>query len=197
MYEPRLEPLRDQHLKMLEIGLGCDMSYGPGASYKLWKEYFPHVDLYFIEYDAACAQKCANATPGATIFTGDQADRAFLNEFIVETGGDFDVIIDDGGHHMTQQRVSLEVLWDTVKPGGLYFIEDLGTSYDPGYGGGSAAGKVGTVMDDVRDILYDLNHPPGRSDANAISKDVIKLDFVDQVVCFQKRNSRVDGKPGG
>ena len=196
MYEPRLEPLRDQHLKMLEIGLGCNMGYGPGSSYKLWMEYFPHVDLYFIEYDGACAAKWANATPGATIFTGDQADRAFLSEFMVESGGDFDVIIDDGGHSMTQQRVSLEVLWDAVKPGGLYFIEDLGTSYEAGYGGGSAAGPAGSVMDDVREILHDLNHPPGRPDANAISKEVVKLDFVEQVVCFQKRTSRVDGTPG-
>ncbi len=46
MYEHRLTPLRDQNIKMLEIGLGCDMGYGPGASYNTWLEYFPHVDLY-------------------------------------------------------------------------------------------------------------------------------------------------------
>ena len=29
--------------RMLEIGLGCTMAYGPGASSKLWRWYFPQV----------------------------------------------------------------------------------------------------------------------------------------------------------
>jgi hypothetical protein len=98
MYEHRFAPLRDQHIKFLEIGLGCTMDYGPGASYFTWLEYFSHVDLYFIEYDEECAAKWANKSGEATIFTGDQADAQFLEKFIVESGGDFDVIIDDGGH---------------------------------------------------------------------------------------------------
>jgi hypothetical protein len=32
-------------MKMPEIGLGCDMLYGPGASVKLWKEFLPEADL--------------------------------------------------------------------------------------------------------------------------------------------------------
>ena len=40
-------------------------------------------------------------------------------------GGDFDMIIDDGGHTMEQMQISLNYLWDQVKPGGLYVIEDL------------------------------------------------------------------------
>lgn len=107
------------------------MNYGPGASYYTWLEYFPHVDLYYIEYDAACAERWAANTTGATIFSGDQADVAFLHRFMREAGADFDVIIDDGGHTMTQQRTSLETLWRAVLPGGIYFCEDLQTRYVP------------------------------------------------------------------
>src|SRR5450432_4049187 len=92
MYQKYFEPMRDQPLKMLEIGLGCDMNYGPGASYYTWLEYFPNVDLYYIEYDKACAEKWASSTTGATIFSGDQADIPFLKDFLVQTGGNFDVI---------------------------------------------------------------------------------------------------------
>lgn len=37
--------MRDRPLKMLEIGLGCNMNYGPGHSYKTWLEFFPNVDM--------------------------------------------------------------------------------------------------------------------------------------------------------
>ncbi|KAL3418757.1 hard-surface induced protein [Phlyctema vagabunda] len=196
MYEPRLAPMRDQKLKMLEIGLGCDMSYGPGASYYTWLEYFPNVDLYYIEYDAACAAAWANQTTDATIYTGDQADVTFLQQFIVQSGGDFDIIIDDGGHTMNQQRVSLDILWEVVKPGGIYFIEDLDTSYLSQYGGG--LGRTDTFMEDIKHILDDLNKHPGVPDKTRISRDVIKLDFAQEIVALTKRNLRLgnDGRVG-
>jgi hypothetical protein len=48
VYEKYLEPIRDKPLKMLEIGLGCNMAYGPGKSYYTWLEFLPNVDLYYI-----------------------------------------------------------------------------------------------------------------------------------------------------
>jgi hypothetical protein len=40
----------------------------------------------------------------------------------------FDIIIDDGGHTVKQQRVSVETLWSSLKSGGYYIIEDLHTN---------------------------------------------------------------------
>jgi hypothetical protein len=37
----------------------------------------------------------------------------------------FDYIIDDGSHRPAHQVRSFELLWDRVKPGGKYFIEDI------------------------------------------------------------------------
>ncbi|TAQ88965.1 hypothetical protein B7494_g2726 [Chlorociboria aeruginascens] len=182
MYTPMLDPLRDRPLKMLEIGLGCNMNYGPGASYHTWLEFLPYVDLYYIEYDADCAAKWANSTTGATIFPGDQADVGFLQKFLEESGGDFDVIIDDGGHTMVQQKTSLDILWSSVKPGGLYFIEDLGTSYVPGFGGGWL--KEDTMMEDIKRVLDDINRmEPG---VTKYGKEVQKVVFVQEVVCLVK-----------
>jgi hypothetical protein len=59
VYEKYLEPIRDKPLKMLEIGLGCNMGYGPGKSYYTWLEFLPNVDLYYIEYDKECVEKWA------------------------------------------------------------------------------------------------------------------------------------------
>ena len=58
------------------------------------------------------------------ILVGDQGDPAVLDEWIETSGGDFDIIIDDGGHSNCQIWTSFEKLWPTFKPGGLYFIED-------------------------------------------------------------------------
>ena len=59
------------------------------------------------------------------ILVGDQGDPAVLDEWIETSGGDFDIIIDDGGHSNCQIWTSFEKLWPTVKPGGLYFIEGM------------------------------------------------------------------------
>jgi hypothetical protein len=42
-----------------------------------------------------------------------------------------DIILDDGGHSSKQQIVSFETFFPRLTPGGLYFIEDLHTSYRP------------------------------------------------------------------
>jgi len=180
MYEHRLAPLRNQHVKFLEIGLGCNMNYGPGASYYTWLEYFPDVDLYYIEYDARCADAWANKTTDATIFVGDQADVSFLEQVIQKSGGNFDVIIDDGGHNMTQQRTSLHVLWDAIKPGGVYFVEDLKTSYIPKYGGGT----LDTFMEDLKHMLDDINKP--RNAKSHIIPDLFNFEFTQECVALTK-----------
>jgi hypothetical protein len=38
-------------------------------------------------------------------------------------------VIEDGGHTMRQQITSFEVLFPFLNPGGIYFLEDLLTSW--------------------------------------------------------------------
>jgi hypothetical protein len=129
MYGENLLPYNYQHpnMKMLEIGLGCDMNYGPGASVRLWKELFPEAELWEAEYDGRCVEKSSakGQLDGIKTLVGDQGNPEVLDRWIKESGGNFDVIIDDGGHTQCQIWTSFEKLWPTVKPGGLYFIEDL------------------------------------------------------------------------
>ncbi|KAB5511552.1 S-adenosyl-L-methionine-dependent methyltransferase [Coniochaeta sp. 2T2.1] len=185
MYEKYLEPLREKRVKMLEIGLGCDMSYGPGKSYYTWLEFFPNVDLYYIEYDAACAEKWKHKTDRATIFVGDQADRTFLRKFIEESGGNFDIIIDDGGHQMNQQLISFEELWGIVKPGAYYFIEDLHTSYIASYQGDPTTKDATkpTLMKYIYELIDDK-----MVDGNKISysKNIRGIDCMREVCLITK-----------
>ncbi|KAK8122122.1 hypothetical protein PG984_010792 [Apiospora sp. TS-2023a] len=188
MYDKYFPAIRDKKLKMLEIGLGCNMAYGPGKSYYTWLEYFPYVDLYYMEYDAACVDKWAAEASGATIYAGDQADKVFLQKFIDETGGDFDIIIDDGGHTMNQQQVSLEMLWKIVKPGGMYFVEDLQTSFMGVYGGDGTGGKdhsKHTMSKFIYELLDDKLEGDGTR--HGISAEMRGIDCMREVCMFHKK----------
>ena len=113
--------------KILEIGLGCDMNYGPGASATIWPRLFPKAKVYFVEYNGTCVEKYRTQLDSlnVTILVGDQADSKFLLGVATEHGP-FDVIIDDGGHSDRQMLNSLRVLaGKALSPGGIYFIEDL------------------------------------------------------------------------
>lgn len=50
-YNRYLSRARFHPLNLLEIGLGCDMGYGPGASMKLWRAFLPCSNISFVEFD--------------------------------------------------------------------------------------------------------------------------------------------------
>jgi len=117
---------QNPNMKMLEIGLGCGMGYGPGMSVALHQKIFPNAELWEAEYDEKCVNLHRNGKlKNINVLTGDQGNETVLDRWIKESGGNFDVIIDDGGHKNCQIWNSLKTLWPTLKSGGLYFIEDL------------------------------------------------------------------------
>ena len=128
MYGNLLSRLAYVPIKMLEIGLGCNMQYGAGASVNLWKSYL-HKDssIWMAEVDAACVEKQRThaSMKGINVLVGDQSDEDTLHGWIKQAGTDFDVIVDDGGHTNLMIKKSFDLLWPTVKPGGRYVIEDL------------------------------------------------------------------------
>lgn len=121
IYNGYFEKIRMQPLKILEIGIGS------GPSTKIWPKYFPHAKIYAVDIDDFSSLN----TDRLTCFKGDQAERIDLKRAMDAIGGPLDIIIDDGGHYMDQQQISCGFLFKYLKPGGLYFIEDLCTSYWP------------------------------------------------------------------
>lgn len=119
LYERWLEPLRNEPLRVLEIGV-CDPRM-PGASLNGWYEYFPIAKIF--GYDIVDGHRFDKDR--IVTFVGDQSDRADLARFVEFSGGEFDIIIDDGSHRAMHQQVSLACLFRHLKPGGQYIIEDL------------------------------------------------------------------------
>ena len=129
-YEQLLSEVRNDFTKVLEIGVET------GRSHRLWLEYFPNAKIYgmdvFNELDRSGyveefnrLQRGNPYLDRSVLFKGDQANVSDLNRFKEEYGNNFDMRIDDGGDTMEQMQVSLNHLWDSVKPGGVYVIEDL------------------------------------------------------------------------
>jgi hypothetical protein len=57
-YEHYLSKYRNTNFHLLEIGLGCGMSWGVGVSAAMWREYFgPTANIHFLEYDKECGEK--------------------------------------------------------------------------------------------------------------------------------------------
>ena len=124
--------MANRPLKLLEIGLGCNMQahrrYSPGASAMLWRSLLKgRGELWEAEVDEGCVAQSRKRglLDGIHTLTGDQADRPTLRRWVRESGGQFDVVIDDGGHTNRQILTSFEELWPHVRRGGFYFLEDL------------------------------------------------------------------------
>ena len=119
VYEPYLTPLRAKAINFLEIGvLG-------GCSLRAWREFFPFGKIYGLDIDPAAQRHQADRID---ITIGSQADPAVLAKVMSKVDG-FDVILDDGSHASEHMQVSFQHLWTKLKPGGLYIIEDLGSTY--------------------------------------------------------------------
>jgi len=90
---------------------------------------------------------------GVHVLVGDQADPPTLRRWARESGGGFDVIVDDGGHTNRQLLTSFQSLWPQLLPGGRYFMEDLHVGRHPIDGGG---GSVPAVADVVQAWMREL-----------------------------------------
>jgi hypothetical protein len=97
-----------------------------------------------------------------------------------------DIIIDDGGHTMSQQQISLKTMMLQLNDGGIYVIEDLHTSYWPEYNGG--LNKPNTFMEFTKECLDKLNarHTRGGIEEDYIAKQTISISVYDSIVCFEK-----------
>jgi len=127
-------------IKFFEIGMGCGMIYPSGKSVAVWKALFGEfVDLWEADLDPNCVKRQIELgkLKGVNMLVGNQQNPVHVNRWIQESGGRFDVIIDDGGHFNHEIKAAFELLWPQLNPGGLYFIEDLAVGrmiHDPKYG---------------------------------------------------------------
>jgi hypothetical protein len=109
--------------KVLEIGVY------KGASIQAWKEFFGEGStIVGVDINPDCAQ-FDNAEQDIHVRIGSQSDIKFLKKLSDEFGP-FDIIIDDGSHFTHHVIASFNYAFlHCLADSGIYFIEDLNTSY--------------------------------------------------------------------
>jgi len=169
-YEFYLAPRRHDRLTLLEIGIY------QGASIRMWHEYFPHATIAGVDLLEPPGE-LRELGPRVKLFRADQSSPEQLRtvaEALQETGG-LDLVIEDGSHISRHQINTFQVLYPYLNPGGIYFTEDVTTSYcEHPYEGG--LGRPDTFLRFAQDLVSFIPMSMGCVPArNPWEKD---LDFI-------------------
>ena len=144
-YERTLRMERPGKYKILEIGVLL------GQSLQMWAEYFFNSTIVGIDIN----EKCAEFESGnIEVEIGSQVDPEFIQQ-VIEKYGEFDLIVDDGSHQQKHVIKTFEILFASLKSGGLYVVEDSCCSYWPLYGGGYK--HAGTSIEYFKNLVDDVN----------------------------------------
>lgn len=95
----------------------------PGASLRVWRDYFPNAQVYGIDIDP----KAIFHEERIQTFCCDQTNAAQLSALWVTLSEiEFDIIIDDGLHTFEAGLSLFESAIHKLRQGGVYIIEDVG-----------------------------------------------------------------------
>lgn len=125
-YEKHFSKLRSRpQLKLLEIGLAR------GSSMNLWCGYFPTANIYGVDITLHSSCMPCRLADGIFVFSGDTTNSPFMKNLTNVLGSQsMDIIVDDGAHTPESQLSAFNHLFHfALKPGGVYIIEDIETSY--------------------------------------------------------------------
>ena len=135
IYAMYMESVRDATKKILEIGI-YDLRF-PGASLKMWYEYFYNAEIWGIDNfwgNIITDEILYKLTNERThIYVADQSNRKEMYKMFEIAGSDFDFIIEDGAHWPSHIMISLVSCFTHLKSGGIYFIEDLQNPISAGH----------------------------------------------------------------
>ena len=234
-YESLLEPLRLKNgLRMVEIGVES------GRSMATWVKYFENAasdGIQGVAFNAngelgtsACVKENVPGCKKMKFFTGDQSNIDFLKLLIKEGAGvdpvsvlkagispdwdrvGWDLVIDDGSHVPEHNLISFAALYPFVRPGGLYVIEDIESSYldHPNaniYGykiEGAGLGKTppGNFVEKMKQLVDVMNrdwfYAPNFSILGpSVDHSIRSITFAGGMICVQKSFVSDQGYPNG
>ena len=141
VYEFLLNPLKDEKIKLLEIGVGtvsktpldgmshvpstmygwkeAHQNYNPGASLRGWRDFFVNGEIYGVDIQPDCLIE----EERIKTFIFDSRSTEKTNQHFEDDS--LDIIIDDGNHDPNFQIHTIINFYKKLKNHGLYIIEDV------------------------------------------------------------------------
>ncbi|MEM7801480.1 MAG: class I SAM-dependent methyltransferase [Chloroflexota bacterium] len=179
IYDRHFSRFKGSDVHVVEFGVS------QGGSLQMWQNYFgPDAKIFGIDINPHCKQF---EDEQVKIFIGDQEDKGFLNSLAKQIPR-IDILIDDGGHSMTQQINTFEALFDKIEPRGIYLCEDTHTSYWAKFGGGYK--RRGTFLEFSKnfiDYLHAWHSKTKHLSVSTFTKSVHSLHYYDSILVIEKR----------
>lgn len=118
-------------VRILEVGV-CS-----GASLKVWEDYFTHPGAEFVGLDIS--------KENIRYEFGDRTKFLIQDATRDPPEGQFDIIIDDGSHALSDQLGALQLLASHLKPNGVYIIEDI-----------QSMDNANTILETSKNLKFEL-----------------------------------------
>ena len=179
VYEKHFKALTEKPINILEIGVLN------GGSLQMWKEYFhPDSTLVGIDIDPRCKQH-EDGDSDINVRIGDQSDSKFLAS-LIEEFGEFDLVIDDGSHHVDHVHKTFEFLYPKMAKNGVYLIEDTHAAYWDSHGGSLKEPK--SIINLSKNLIDKLNadHTKGQIESDDFTKSTQCITFYDSMIVFER-----------
>lgn len=200
IYDRHFSRFRGTEVHVVEFGVWH------GGSLQMWKDYFgDKCRIYGVDINPNCKEVEEDRVE---VFIGSQADRKFLRQLAKDIPR-MDIVIDDGGHTMRQQKRTFQEIYPHVSENGVYLCEDVSTSYWAMYGGWLRLPT--TFMEYSKRLIDRLNAwhiepkwyyfgglPPFGLKVSEFTRTTNSMSFYDSVVVFEKgrREPPVDSYTG-
>ncbi len=192
IYDRHFSKYRNKEIVIVEIGVSH------GGSLQMWKEYFgSNAKIYGVDINPNCKEF---EEKNIEIFIGSQSDRKFLRDILTKIPK-IDILIDDGGHTMSQQIITFEEMFSHIKDDGTYLCEDNHTSYWLRWGGGYK--RRGTFIEysknfidyihafHTRDKSLKINSFFTKLKVNDFTKTVNSLHYYDSILVIEKQKRNI------
>jgi len=178
IYEREFACLKGTPIRFLEIGVS------EGGSLELWRRYFGEQAMITgIDINPDCRDR---VDPPNKVRIGSQTDARFMADVVKEMGGSLDVVLDDGSHVSSHISISFNLLFPSLRPGGLYVIEDIHTAYwNEIFGGGYR--KKGTAVELGKTLVDDMHgwyHDHGQEQLD--KTEIASVRFYDSILVIEK-----------
>ena len=176
-YEFFISKWKNKKFVLLELGIY------KGASLKTWGEYFQSAEIVGVDIDRDC--KAYEGENRRVIIT----DLSYWDNIIELAKYDPSIVIDDASHMWGHQIKALFALFPKIPSGGIYIMEDLGTSFHccddlPYQDASMSAYDVLSAIAEVVTSREFLRDNPHRRELGYISEQIEELASQVDMISF-------------